>query len=311
MNEINYFPKFKYAHCTILTHLKENITTLLTNLSAKFKIVFYDQKMRFVSPVRILTIRRYFSTSILYTRKLKSFTRTPERNFVRHIFNRQCEKIITASRKSMHDEHYFDEEEINEISERGGYILKHPNSVKHTLYPDSTDPTIHVLNNCVSVQEVLDFIKKHEQSLSSTHLTQTILVLWDLQNMFYHVSLYNDPPSFTGPVTLNEMRDNYLNKLKVDTDFMKIMELITKKHDEFNLEQLSYIFLHLHLMGLNVDEDVMQTLIEEFRRKFTHDNKNLGNLSRYVTALRSTKDLGFFHIVKDVVPFILDQIGKF
>lgn len=266
--------------------------------------------MRFISPVRILTIKRYFSTPILYTRKLKSYTKTPERNIVHHIFNRQCDKTITASRKLMHDDHYFDEEEINEISERGGYILKYPNSVKHTLYPNSADPTIHVLNNCASVREVLDFTKKYDQSLSNTHLTQTVLVLWDLQNMFYHVSLYNDPLSFTGPVTLNEMRNNYLNKLKVDADFLKIMELIIKKRDELNLEQLSYIFLHLHLMGFNVKEHVMQVLIEEFRRKFTCDNKNLGNVSRYVTALRSTKDLGFFYIVKDVVPFIFDQIGK-
>lgn len=218
---------------------------------------------------------------------------------------------LTINKRFSHiDDNVEEDNEItNGIDDVYSELYQQPQSVKHILYSQSKDTLIKRLNDSASLQDILAFIKNHGNELATTHVTQIVLVLWDLQKLFYHISLSNS----TSHIDISEfgkLSENYIQTFKDDEIYTRLWTLLENKQNEFSVEQLSYILLYLYKMGIHPKESIMSILISQFHRKFT-EGSSLSILARFMTAIYMKRDLSYYYNIQQFIPIIIASIGKY
>lgn len=172
----------------------------------------------------------------------------------------------------------------------------------------TNDPLINKFNNCASVQDVLNLIESNKTHMKPEHINHAILILWNLQRMFYY---YNSVHEF--PVVKNNCTDQvnvYLEKLKSNSSFNILLNNIKSQYKTFNTETLSSTLLYLYKIGLEIKHEVLQLLISEFKERFSRTDFTLVSLSRFMLVNSKEKDLGLYLYIRDMVPIIFSQIGN-
>lgn len=225
-------------------------------------------------------------------------------------YNSVQKPTFTISKKFTHNEDVDETEDIDITNGIDVYseLYQQPQSIKHILYPNSNDPLIRKLNDSASLRDVFDVIKDHQDELSAIHVTQTVLVLWDLQKMFYHVSLSNST-SHIDITQFNKLSEKYVKLFKSDKLFTKLRELLENRREEFNTEQISYILLYLNKIGIGPEEKIMSMLISKFKDKYK-EGDSMASLARFMMAIYVKRDLSFHSNVQQFIPMIINAIGN-
>ncbi|KAF2905968.1 hypothetical protein ILUMI_00199 [Ignelater luminosus] len=174
--------------------------------------------------------------------------------------------------------------------------------VRNILYPDSKDPYIVKLNECVSIQEVLNFINENSSEMQHQHIIQAILVLWDLQKMFINAHQINN--SFNA-VTIKD----HLLQLTDHSEFHKLLELVQERYKELDVELLSCALLYLNKIGIDTQHEVLQLLISQLRKALKTDI-SLSALSRFIVTVSNDHNLAIYFLLQDSIPFIVEALGK-
>lgn len=197
-----------------------------------------------------------------------------------------------------------DLDEIDNINELLLYhdVLTQHQTVKNILYPDSKDLYIIKLNECLSIQEVLNFIKENSSKMQHQHIVQAILVLWELQKMF--VNAHQIDNSFNA-TTIKD----HLSQVTDHSEFHKLLELVRERYKELNVESLSCSILYLNKIGVDIKHEVLQLLISELR-KALNSSISLSALSRFIVAVSNEHSLAIYFLLQDAVPFIVEALGK-
>ncbi|KAI4462510.1 fast leu-rich domain-containing [Holotrichia oblita] len=218
--------------------------------------------------------------------------------------NNDDKKYISHS-----DENTDDESELtNDINDEYTQLYMQPQSIKDILYPNSKDVLIKKINECASLQDIYAFLMKHGDELNTMHITQLVLVLWDLQKMFYHVTL-SSSPSYVNVLEFDKISANYMKTFKDDQISNRLWKLIESKISDFSIEQLSYVILYLNKMGIHPKEEIITILTSQFQKQFNADS-SLSSLTRFMSAIYLKGDLSYFYNIQQFIPIVLDSIDR-
>lgn len=203
-----------------------------------------------------------------------------------------------------------DLEDLPVLDEDYADIIQHqPATVKHLLYPNSKDAFISSLNECASVVEVFERLKTFEGSLRPEHLTQAVLVLWDLQKMFYHVNVTSEVSNLNldGLSTLGTEYKAKLNKYK---DFLILVERIKEKVNEFPLDDLGCLILFLNKMGLTEGHELMQLLMAQLVKRVESGEFSWRAVANFMETAFRDGNLRAYFLTQNVLPQIYKNIDK-
>jgi hypothetical protein len=186
-------------------------------------------------------------------------------------------------------------------------------SVRNVLYPNSEHPLIKQLNASTSVQDVFNFIKEHKHELDGQLVSQAVVVLWDLQKIFYKVNVLDLYQNQVVSSLLNpyEIFNNYINEVSGHKDFGMLLQLVGQWSSDMSVDALTATVLYLNKMGVNVHHPVMQKLIDdcEYLLEACGPRFPLTALSRFTVVVHSRRGLWPVLISKMTLPRILTGIG--
>lgn len=190
----------------------------------------------------------------------------------------------------------IEEELINTIVNE-----EQPVFTRNLLYPES-DGLINKINNSLSVPELMDILKQNENQLNYKHVTQSVVVIWDLLKIFYHVHGI--------PETSRTSEDNnFVQQLSESTEFQKLLQFVESHVDDFDADSLSYLLFYLNKLGLSYTDSLFQLLAARTKNKLAVEF-SLRAASRFALALGGDSSLRPYSLLQDVVPKIFSQIGK-
>jgi hypothetical protein len=188
-------------------------------------------------------------------------------------------------------------------------------SFRNILYSNSEHPLIKHLNASTSVQDVFNFIREYECELDEQLVSQAVLVLWDLQKIFYKVNILDLYQNQVLSSLLNpyEILNNYITEVSGHPDFGMLLQLVGKWHGDMSADALTATVLYLNKMGVSVHHPVMQKLIDrcEYMLESCGPRFPLTALSRFTVAVHSRRGLWPVLISKMTLPRILTGIGMF
>lgn len=205
-----------------------------------------------------------------------------------------------------------DSEDPTKIDEEFIDIIQEQHiSVKDILYPQSKDFLIHRLKNCASISEVFDVLNSHSIILNHKHIAQSILVLWDLQKMYYHINVVNNAVGLNkfNQLGINRLTEDFMGELDKNESFSNLLRLVEIKIDEFDQEALACILLYLHKIGLGLQHKTLQIVVEKLRETFKEEGFSLSALSRFMVVIFSENSLGAYYCVQDLLPQIYEKIN--
>jgi hypothetical protein len=188
-------------------------------------------------------------------------------------------------------------------------------SFRHVLYPNSEHPLMKQLNLSTSVQDVFNFIREYECELDGQLVSQAVIVLWDLQKIFYKVNILDLYQNQVINSLLNpyDILKNYINEVCGHDDFKMLLQLVDQQTGDMSVDALTATVLYLNKMGVGVDHPVMQKLINrcECMVESCGQRFPLTALSRFTVAIHSRRGLWPVLISKTTLPRILSGIGTF
>ncbi|KAF4523268.1 hypothetical protein B566_EDAN006891 [Ephemera danica] len=180
--------------------------------------------------------------------------------------------------------------------------IKDPAEVfRSSLYPNSEDPLILKLNESKSVQDVFIFLHKNQDSLTSSHISQAVLVLWDLQRVFMQVSVDNNPID-----NLSELQ-KYVKAVSGHPDFHNLLRLVKEKHNDFSPDALTCTLLYLMKMDVDKTHPTVEVLLQQCERELL--SFPITAISRFLVAVQGGQ-LWTIAITQTVVPLVLKQIAE-
>lgn len=188
-------------------------------------------------------------------------------------------------------------------------------SFRHLLYPNSEHPLIKQLNLSTSVQDVFNFVREYECEFDGQLASQAVIVLWDLQKIFYKVNILDSYQNEVINSLLNpyDILKNYISKVCGHDDFKMLLHLVEKQTGDMSVDAVTATLLYLNKMGVSVDHPVMQkiinhceSLVESCGPRFP-----LTALSRFTVAVHSRRGLWSVLISKTTLPRVLAGIGMF
>lgn len=188
-------------------------------------------------------------------------------------------------------------------------------SFRHLLYPNSEHPLIKQLNLSTSVQDVFNFIREYECEFDGQLVSQAVIVLWDLQKIFYKVNILDSYQNEVINSLLNpyDILKNYISEVCGHDDFKMLLHLVDKQTGDMSVEALTATLLYLNKMGVSVDHPVMQKLINRCESLVESCGPRfpLTALSRFTVAVHSRRGLWSVLISKTTLPRVLAGIGMF
>ncbi|XP_076041019.1 FAST kinase domain-containing protein 1, mitochondrial-like [Oratosquilla oratoria] len=149
-------------------------------------------------------------------------------------------------------------------------------SLRVSIYSDSSDPVVKSLAQAASLQEVFDLVTNNDSPLTAEHISQAIITLWDLQKMYekYGVEV---PELLTSHVT------EFLEGIRNHPIFQNLLDGLGRCYQELNDDALACMLLYLHRIGLKNSHPVMQNMvILALKRYKTFSLTALSRLSVYV-----------------------------
>jgi hypothetical protein len=186
-------------------------------------------------------------------------------------------------------------------------------SFRNLLYPKSEHPLIKQLNASKSVQDVFNFIRKYKCELDGQIVSQAVIVLWDLQKIFYKVNvlaLYRNQvvSSLLNPY---DILNDYINEVSGHPDFEMLLQFVDHWNGDMSVDALTATVLYLNKMGVSVLHPVMQKLIDhcEYMLESCGERFPLTALSRFTVAVHSRRGLWPVLVSKTTLPRILSGIG--
>jgi hypothetical protein len=186
------------------------------------------------------------------------------------------------------------------LDEREERELKDPSEVfRSSLYPDSLDPLILKLNESKSVQDVFIFLHKNQDNLNSSHVSQAVLVLWDLQRIFMQVCVDRNPQD-----NYSELQ-RYIKAVSGHPDFHNLLRLVKKFCIEFSPDALTCSLLYLTRMNIDRKNPTMSSLLYECEKGLM--SFPLTAISRFLVAVHGGQ-LWTVAISQPVVPRVLQQL---
>ncbi|XP_049938097.1 FAST kinase domain-containing protein 1, mitochondrial [Schistocerca serialis cubense] len=197
-----------------------------------------------------------------------------------------------------------DYEKLKEMSE----------SLRNFLYPDSEDPLLLKLKTCMSVQEVFNIIRPTELQLTSQHVSQAVLVLWDLQKIFYRVYAKEEDEAkvYNPAVGTSDSLRHYINVVSNHEDFKHLIELVNRTYLQMTPDAATCTLLYLRKMDVRLTHPVMQnlvaycaSLIESLSTHFP-----LTALSRFTVAVYIPNSIWTCMILKEVIPLIYSALDR-
>nr|CAI5839575.1 unnamed protein product [Callosobruchus analis] len=170
--------------------------------------------------------------------------------------------------------------------------------VKDALFKDSKDHIIQKLKSCASIEEALTVF--HLQSIPHNidHIAQTILVMVDIQTMFFHYSSTNQ-----------QSRENFINSLLANIDFEKFLKTVEANVHNFPTHTLSYVLFYLSKLGLKADSMLIQLLSVELSHHL-EQNFNISYCSKLFRVIFSEYSIRPYYISLPLIPTVISLIGK-
>lgn len=188
-------------------------------------------------------------------------------------------------------------------------------SFRQLLYRNSEHPLIKQLNASTSVQDVFNFIKEHECVLDGQLVSQAVIVLWDLQKIFYKVNVLDLYQNQVISSLLNpyDILNNYINEVCGHQYFEVLLHLVDRWNGDMSLDALTATLLYLNKMGVSMYHPVMQKLISHCESALECHSPRfpLSALSRFTVAVHSRRGLWPIFVSKMTLPRILAGIGMF
>nr|CAD7572763.1 unnamed protein product [Timema californicum] len=187
-------------------------------------------------------------------------------------------------------------------------------SFRDILYPNSNDPIIKLLNSCSSVQNVFDVVKQNENFINACQISQAVLVLWNLQRIFYSVSIRenNEATAFVSSSDPNTLLENYICKVTNHSDFELLLHLVEQHIDELSIDALTCTLLYLRKMNVSINKSVILNLIDHCLLLLKNKSFNfpLTALSRFIVAVNQHKGLWTVFILQHTLPKILESLDS-
>lgn len=169
------------------------------------------------------------------------------------------------------------------------------------LYKNTSDPLLIRISNSVSVEELLNVFRKSKSRVNSEHLVQTTLVLYDLKKIFHDINNnclpYKNVPS-----------NDFIEQLKQNDSFQKLLVAITQNVGTFNVTQLGVLVLYLNKLGLGIESDLLQILSLKLCKDLVEDFQ-IDSAARYLESVFSVTNLRSYFMAQDIIPFVINQIG--
>lgn len=199
--------------------------------------------------------------------------------------------------RTVHSEHDEDELEYSEFdstsepSESEKYF-------RTLLFSDSSDEIILKLNNCASVKDVINIINEYENVFSPEHMTQVILVLKDLQSVFYAYNGY----------TKKSLSD-FTDSLKNTEGFQKLSQLISNNLDSFDPNLLSDIYVFLDELGIFAQDNLLQEISLKLAKSLEKEFKLDICVKLFKVSFRE-RSIRPYYISLEILPKLISLIGK-
>ncbi|KAJ8982983.1 hypothetical protein NQ317_001423 [Molorchus minor] len=228
---------------------------------------------------------------ISHSLSIPTYRRSSNYPKFKHNLNKPCFVASKVCSKSLHTD-----DENEELSDDFPTLemdqFDQFQTARDVLFKNSKDWVVNNLNRCASVEELFNVVNDNIDIFEDAHITQTILVLRDLQNMCHYYSSDISPKKF-------------LNNLNDDHNFHRILKLIETRIDTFDPQYLSVLFLYLKKLGIAVEEPFMQTISLKLR-------DHLLNAFCWICVLDfySENSVRPYYMSLNLVPTILAQIGS-
>lgn len=191
-----------------------------------------------------------------------------------------------------------DNEELDEDFVVAGNEIEHSENVRNVIFKNYQDDIISELKSCVSVEQLLNLVMKYKNIYEDKHITQTILVLTDLQKIFYQ---YNG---------CNKTETNmFFASLRRNEGFSSLLLCVKNKLDDFDPEYLSYVLYYLNKLGIPMENELLQNVALKVRNNLLK-NFNLDQCARFATAIFFENSVRPYYLSLPIIPLIISHIGK-
>lgn len=191
-----------------------------------------------------------------------------------------------------------DNEELDEDFDVVETEMEHNENVRTIIFKNYQDDIISEINSCVSIEEVLNLVMKYKNIYEDKHAIQSVLVLVDLQNIFNQYNGFNKTAA-----------NMFLESLRKNEGFYSLLRCIKNKLDEFDPDYLSYVLFYLNKLGIPMEDKLMQNVALKVRDNLLR-NFNLGQCSRFATAIFSENSVRSYYLSLSIVPLVISHIGK-
>lgn len=162
-------------------------------------------------------------------------------------------------------------------------VLRAELIVGNVMYAESTDPMVHDIRKCRTMEELTKF-NDNIASLEKNQVCQLILTLSDVVKSLETVPVLNLEPTV-----------------------FRLNEVLV----EMTIEEMSYCFHYLSKLGVSVREPVMERMtnkiIEQIKKK---ENFPLAYLSHYTVGLSTDKGLYSSMLAVTTIPQIYKQLNE-
>ncbi|KAG5885899.1 hypothetical protein JTB14_012146 [Gonioctena quinquepunctata] len=167
--------------------------------------------------------------------------------------------------------------------------------VKYILFKNSGDYIINELNDCTSIERICSVLKKYKGSLRPEHITQTVLVLNDLQSIYCEVNSAENPSNV------------FLSNLYERSEFLDLLNSTSEYLNNFDSCLLSYLLLYLHKLGISVDNELVQRMYVKLRDQLLEDF-SLDRCAKLLKVIFAENSVRPYYVSLSLIPKICNSI---
>ncbi|XP_018563846.1 FAST kinase domain-containing protein 1, mitochondrial [Anoplophora glabripennis] len=176
--------------------------------------------------------------------------------------------------------------------------LDHNKNVRNIIFKNHQDDIITELNSCVSVEQVLNLVMKYKNIYEDKHAVQTILVLTDLQRIYFQFNGFSK-------TALNM----FLENLKKNEGFYSLLGCIRNELHKFDPNYLSYVILYLNKLGISMEDMLMQNLALKVRDNLLK-NFCLDQCTKFLTVIFYENSVRPYYLSLSIAPLVFNHIEK-
>ncbi|CAH0560501.1 unnamed protein product [Brassicogethes aeneus] len=234
-------------------------------------------------------ISHIFRDTIL-KKNSKAFTCEHSFKYVSSIYENQYRKKHLDTFRNAKNVSEIEDLELLETE-----VLEEEKTASLILFNKSEDDILHMLSKAASIEEVFMIFTDNKTKFNCEHITQTILVLYDLQKIYFKINMQPNASS------------NFAETVFNSNAFRRIINLIDIKLNKFDTLYLSYTFLYLNKLGFNINNCLMQK-IDNFMRFKLEKDFNLHEASNYFKTIFLEDEIKPIYQVVNIIPNVFKSI---